>query len=86
MNLTRALVAEWGKYNTRVNAIAPGYFPSKMTTETLEKHSEKLIAGIPLGKLGRPADLKGIALLFASPASGHISGQIMVVDGGAIVT
>jgi NAD(P)-dependent dehydrogenase (short-subunit alcohol dehydrogenase family) len=85
VNMTRALAAEWGDRKIRVNAIAPGYFPSKMTAATLDKVGTHLIEGTPLGKLGGPDDLKGAALLLASDAGGHITGQIIVVDGGSIV-
>jgi gluconate 5-dehydrogenase len=86
VNFTRALASEWGKHGITVNAIAPGWFPSKMTRGTLEKHGDAFAARTPLGKLGGPDDLKGATLLFASAASGHITGQILAVDGGALVT
>ena len=85
VNLTRALAAEWGPKGIRVNAIAPGYFPSRMTAGTLAQWEERLIDNTPLGKLGGPDDLKGVALLLASDAGGHISGQTIVVDGGAAI-
>lgn len=85
INFTRALAAEWGKYNIRVNAIAPGYFPSKMTAATLGDHETALVKQTPLGKLGGPTDLMGPALLLASDAGAHVTGQTLVVDGGAIV-
>ena len=85
INMTRALAAEWGSKGITVNAIAPGYFPSKLTAYTFEHHEEHLTSITPRGKLGGPADLKGAALLFASDAGQHITGQILPVDGGAIV-
>lgn len=85
INMTRALAAEWGRHNIRVNAIAPGYFPSKMTAATLGAHETRLVDQTPLGKLGGPTDLMGPALLLASDAAAHMTGQILVVDGGAIV-
>jgi gluconate 5-dehydrogenase len=84
VNMTRALAGEWGPKNIRVNAIAPGFFPSKMTQGTLDKFGDILIAETPLGKLGNDTDLMGAALLLASDAGGHITGQTIVVDGGMV--
>jgi NAD(P)-dependent dehydrogenase (short-subunit alcohol dehydrogenase family) len=88
INFTRALAAEWGKYNIRVNAICPGFFPSKMTLGTLKALGEdKLKEGAPLKRLGDDEDLKGLCLLYASAAGKHITGQWLAVDGGvSIVT
>ena len=85
VNMTRALAAEWGPRNIRVNAIAPGFFPSKMTDKTLAAHGDQLIRDTPRGRLGGPTDLMGIALLLASDAGAHITGQTIAVDGGATV-
>ena len=85
VNLTRALAAEWGQYNITVNAIAPGFFPSKMTQWILGQIGETTIAHTPLARLGGEEDLKGLAALFASDASAHITGQIVAVDGGASI-
>ena len=85
VNFTRALAVEWGRYAITVNAIAPGYFPSKMTRAMLDKHEVEVVRTTPLGKLGGPDDLKGVAVLLASDAGAHITGQTLVVDGGASV-
>lgn len=83
VNFTRTLAAEWGRHGITVNALAPGMFPSKMTAGTIAKVGvEALATGAPLGRIGDDDDLKGAALLFASAAGKHITGQILAVDGG----
>ena len=83
VNFTRALAGEWGRHGITVNAIAPGFFPSKMTRGLMKTIGEDHIAAsAPLRRIGDDDDLKGAALLFASAAGKHITGQILAVDGG----
>jgi gluconate 5-dehydrogenase len=83
INFTRALAGEWGPYGINVNAIAPGFFPSKMTRGVLQQiGADTLAKHAPLQCIGGDEDLKGAALLFASDAGRHITGQVLAVDGG----
>ena len=83
INFTRALAGEWGVHGITVNAIAPGFFPSKMTKGILEHlGEEKLSKEAPLQRIGDDEDLKGVTMLFASDAGKHITGQTLAVDGG----
>ncbi len=83
VNFTRALASEWGRHGITVNAIAPGFFPSKMTQGLLAAVGEDNMAKhAPLLRLGDDEDLKGLTLLYASDAGKHITGQIVAVDGG----
>ena len=83
VNFTRQLAGEWGKHGINVNALAPGFFPSKMTKGVIAAFgAETLAKSAPLNRLGDEDDLKGAALLLASAAGKHITGQILAVDGG----
>src|SRR5258705_13734508 len=85
VNFTRALAAEWGEHGITVNAIAPGFFPSKMSRGALERIKDKVVESSPLHRLGDEEDLKGGVALLASDAARHITGPIIAVDGGVSV-
>nr|AKQ70984.1 gluconate 5-dehydrogenase [bacterium enrichment culture] len=82
--MTRALAAEWGRYNINVNAICPGFFPSKMTKATLDRLEAAVLEITPLERLGGDEDLKGSVVFLASEASRHVTGQALAVDGGGM--
>ncbi|TMG89162.1 MAG: SDR family oxidoreductase [Betaproteobacteria bacterium] len=82
ISFTRALAAEWAQYNINVNAIAPGFFPTKMTKGIMEMLGDEVANKAPLKRVGGPEDLKGLAVLFASDACAFITGQVVAVDGG----
>jgi NAD(P)-dependent dehydrogenase (short-subunit alcohol dehydrogenase family) len=79
---TRDLAWKWGRHGIRVNAIAPGWFPSDMSNFVLDQHGDELMQAIPLGRFGGPDDLKGAVAFLASDASAYVTGHTLVVDGG----
>lgn len=83
MTFTKDLAVKWGQYNINVNAIAPGFFPTKMSRGLLEKGEDKILEGTPLNRFGSDTDIKGAALFLASKASDYVSGDILAVDGGS---
>lgn len=82
VNFTRALAAEWACHDINVNAIAPGFFPTKMSRGVLAAAGEKVVERCPLRRVGGEEDLKGVVALLASDAGSYITGQIIPVDGG----
>lgn len=82
--LTMDLAVKWGRYNIHVNAIAPGFFPTKMTKVTLEQAGAAIKQFTPLQRVGGERDLQGAALFFASDASNFVTGQTLAVDGGTV--
>jgi NAD(P)-dependent dehydrogenase (short-subunit alcohol dehydrogenase family) len=83
ISMTRSLATSWARHGINVNAIAPGWFPTKMSGGLIENFEEKMLEDIPLGRFGAPEDIKGAVLFLASPAAAYVTGQTVVVDGGA---
>ena len=83
MTFTKDLAVKWGRHNINVNAIAPGFFPTKMSNQLIEMGREQIMAATPLKRLGNEEDLKGAAVFLASQASDYVTGDILTVDGGA---
>jgi len=82
VNMTRMLANEWAAYDINVNAIAPGYFETKMTKYIMENQHDQTANMAPLKRTGGPEDLKGVTALLASDACAFITGQTIAVDGG----
>ncbi len=84
ITFTKDLAAKWAKYNIRVNAIAPGWFPTDMTKWVLEHHGKKILSLVPMGRFGEPEELKGAVVYLASDASRYVTGIVLPVDGGQL--
>ena len=85
MGLTRELAASWGRQGIRVNAIAPGFFHSRLADPAIALVEPRIQAGNPIPRVGAPGELKGVAVFLASAASDYITGQVIVVDGGGTI-
>jgi len=83
--LTRDLAVKWARHNINVNAVAPGYFPTRMTDYLVKTVEDRMTALSPLNRLGRDGELKGVVVFLASPAASFITGQVLNVDGGATI-
>ena len=79
---TKDLACKWAAHNIQVNAIAPGWFPTHMSSRVLEHHQDLFLSHIPLRRFGNEHDLKGAAVFLASDASNFVTGHMLVVDGG----
>jgi len=80
--LTKNLAVRLAPKGVTVNAIAPGAFESQMMDWTLSQHRDEIEQENPLGRIGRPADMAGLALYLAAPASKYMTGQVIAIDGG----
>ena len=85
MGLTRELAASWGRDGIRVNAIAPGFFHSRLADPAIPLVEPSIKASCPIPRVGAAGELKGVAVFLAADASNYITGQVIVVDGGRTI-
>ena len=85
MGLTRELAASWGRDGIRVNAIAPGFFHSRLADPAIPLAEPSIKASCPIPRVGAAGELKGVAVFLAADASNYITGQVIVVDGGRTI-
>jgi NAD(P)-dependent dehydrogenase (short-subunit alcohol dehydrogenase family) len=86
MGLTRELAASWGRDGIRVNAIAPGFFHSRLADPVIKVAEPAIKAASPIPRVGAAGELKGVAVFLAADASNYITGQVIVVDGGRTIS
>jgi NAD(P)-dependent dehydrogenase (short-subunit alcohol dehydrogenase family) len=86
MGLTRELAASWGRHGIRVNAIAPGFFHTRLADPAIPLAEPDIKASSPIPRVGAAGELKGVAVFLAADASNYITGQVIVVDGGRTIT
>lgn len=82
IGFTKSLAKEVARYGVRVNAVAPGFIETDMTTHITGKHRERLLATLPAGRFGTPEEVAAVALFLASEASRYITGEVLQIDGG----
>lgn len=80
--LTRDLAVKWARHGVTVNALAPGFFPTRMSEKVIARAGARLDAWIPVGRVGKAGELKGAAIFLASDAASYVTGQVIAVDGG----
>jgi len=85
IGLSKALAREVASRNIRVNCIAPGFVETAMTKEIIEGHKDKLLASIPMGRVGQPEEIAQAVLFFSSSMSSYVTGQVLAVDGGMVM-
>jgi NAD(P)-dependent dehydrogenase (short-subunit alcohol dehydrogenase family) len=85
IGLTRELAASWGRRGVRVNAIAPGFFHSRLADAVIDKYEADIRENNPIPRIGAEGELKGAAVFLASDASSYVTGQTLVVDGGMTI-
>ena len=82
VSLTRDLAVKWARHGIRVNAIAPGYFDTRLSAGILERARRRIEEDTPMRRIGREGEIKGAVLFLASDAAAYVTGHVLAVDGG----
>lgn len=82
--LSKDLAVKWARHGITVNVIAPGWFPTRMSEKVIERAGHALTGMIPMGRVGRPGEVKGAAVYLASDAASYVTGQVFAIDGGLL--
>ena len=82
--ITKSLARELGKYNIRVNAVAPGVTATDMVSSLPKEMVDKIVSSIPLGRVGQPSEIANAFLFLASDLASYITGTILAVDGACM--
>jgi NAD(P)-dependent dehydrogenase (short-subunit alcohol dehydrogenase family) len=82
ITLTRDLAVKWAPRGIRVNAIAPGFFDTRLSHALLQKTQQRIEKTTPMGRIGKPGELAGVVVFLASGAASYVTGQVLAVDGG----
>jgi len=85
IGLTRELAASWGRRGIRVNAVAPGFFHSRLADAVIDRYEGDIRDNNPIPRIGAEGELKGVAVFLASDASSYVTGQTISVDGGMTI-
>jgi len=86
IHLSKQQASKLAPRNVMVNCVCPGVFPSRMTAYGVDKFRDTLVMGQPTGRIGEPSDFAGLILFLSSKASAHITGNVISVDGGSLVS
>lgn len=86
IHLSKQQASKLAPKNILVNAVCPGVFPSRMTSYGVDKFLDTLLVGQPTGRIGQPSDFAGLILFLSSKASAHITGNVISIDGGSLIS
>src|SRR3989339_485085 len=86
LGITRSIAKEYANRNITVNAVAPGYIQTAMTDKLTEEQKQAMLKFVPLSRMGQPQDIANGVLFFASPLADYVTGQVLAIDGGMVMS